>query len=173
LAVTIERLVPLTIAKADPKKEAVKQSDSNIVNEQSDREMSESDQCDQCDRDRLDPQNTIGTPINTQMPQKSLGHSVTRSHSDIVNKESTGMELTINQAIQRAMQDNQGNNKGYFTLDDLVFVMQMLPNERWTDNEIEQTLHALLQEGKVQEMEPGKFKPANNNGGGEGEGGAG
>jgi hypothetical protein len=35
------------------------------------------------------------------------------------------------------MKDSQGNNKGYFALEDFIFNMQMIPNEHWTDNEIE------------------------------------
>jgi hypothetical protein len=59
------------------------------------------------------------------------------------------------------MKDNQGNNKGYFTLEDFIFWMEMTPNERWTENEIEQTLYSLLEEGKVREsvIGSGKYEP--------------
>ena len=51
--------------------------------------------------------------------------------------------------------------KDYFTTEDFVFTMQMLLNERWTEDEAEQTLYCLLEEGKVQETELGigKFEP--------------
>jgi hypothetical protein len=78
------------------------------------------------------------------------------------------------EVIKKAMLDQQGNDKGYFTLDHFVFAMQMIPNERWTENEAEQTLYALLEEGKIQEIEPGtgKFEPTtNDDDDGEGEGG--
>ncbi len=69
-------------------------------------------------------------------------------------------DSTVLKLVERSMLDKEGNNKGYFTLDDLVFTMQMLPNKRWTENEIEQTLYALLEEGKVQETgQPGRYRP--------------
>lgn len=69
-------------------------------------------------------------------------------------------EENLGEAIRKAMLDNHGNNKGYFTRSDFIFFMQMTPNERWTENEAEQTLYALLQEGKIQEIEPGRYAPS-------------
>ena len=60
------------------------------------------------------------------------------------------------------MLDNQGTNKGYFTKDDFIFTLLMLPNQHWTEDQAEQTLYALLEEGKLQEIEPGKYKPIPN-----------
>lgn len=67
----------------------------------------------------------------------------------------------FDQIIQDAMRiDEQGkNSKGYFTLDDFVFELQLLPNTHWTYDEAEQILHRLLQEDRLQEIEPGKFRP--------------
>jgi hypothetical protein len=65
----------------------------------------------------------------------------------------------INGMIQKAMRDGQGNNKGHFTKDDFAFVAFMRANEHWTEDEIEQTLQQLLQEGKIREVEIGKYKP--------------
>lgn len=45
------------------------------------------------------------------------------------------------------------HNKGYFTRDDIVFTMLMLPNERWTYNEAEHLLNQWCQEGKLEEIE--------------------
>jgi hypothetical protein len=50
---------------------------------------------------------------------------------------------------------NQGNNKGYLTKDDWVFTCQMWPNLNWTEEQAEQILYALLEEGKIQEIESG------------------
>jgi hypothetical protein len=72
----------------------------------------------------------------------------------------SGDEDDISTIVNKAMLDHQGNNKGYFTKDDFIFFMQMIPNERWTENETEQTLYALLEEGKIQEIEPGRYIPA-------------
>ena len=65
----------------------------------------------------------------------------------------------LKQIAQKAMRDDQGNNKGYFTKDDWVYTCQIWPNLHWTENEAEQTLYALLQEGEIQEIEgPGSVK---------------
>ena len=67
----------------------------------------------------------------------------------------------MEKVIPNAMRDNQGNTKDYFTTDDFIYATQMLPNEHWTDNEAEQTLYALLEEGKIREIEgkPGMYEP--------------
>ena len=69
----------------------------------------------------------------------------------------------VSKIAQKAMTDNRkGSNKGYFTKDDWVFECQMWPNLHWTENEAEQTLYALIEEDKLQEIEgpgSGKFEP--------------
>jgi hypothetical protein len=72
----------------------------------------------------------------------------------------------FDQIIQNAMRigGNGKSSKGHFTYEDFVFELQMLPNEHWTYNEAEQTLHQLLEEGNVREIEPGKFRPAQKGG---------
>ena len=62
---------------------------------------------------------------------------------------------TIEQILNKATTGNQNNNKGYFTKNDWMFTCQMWPNLNWTEEQAEQTLHALLEEGKIQEIESG------------------
>ena len=68
-------------------------------------------------------------------------------------------ELALQEMIDSAMRDKEGNNKGYFTKDDFIYSLIMRPNEGWTEDEAEQTLYALVQEGKLSEFEQGRFKP--------------
>ncbi|HEX2472356.1 MAG TPA: hypothetical protein VHJ59_06365, partial [Nitrososphaera sp.] len=68
--------------------------------------------------------------------------------------------LNIKEIVDKVMLDSEGNNKGYFTKDDFVYSLIMRPNEHWTEGQAEQTLYQLLQESKVTELEPGKFKPS-------------
>jgi hypothetical protein len=35
----------------------------------------------------------------------------------------------------------------------------LLPNEKWTEDQANQTLQALIEEGKIEEFEPGKYRP--------------
>jgi hypothetical protein len=70
-----------------------------------------------------------------------------------------GQSYSIEEIISKCMLDEQGNNKGYFTIDDWLVRLLFLPNEKWTEDQAEQTLHALLQDGKIRELEPGKYQP--------------
>jgi hypothetical protein len=60
----------------------------------------------------------------------------------------------FDEIIQKAAGD-----KGYFTINDFVYTLIMLPNEGWTENEAEQTLQSLINEGKITQIEEGRFKP--------------
>jgi hypothetical protein len=63
--------------------------------------------------------------------------------------------------LQKAMLDGQGKSKGYFSLLDLDFHLQMLPNNAgWNEDKTKELIDHLLQEGKLQQIEPGKYKPA-------------
>jgi hypothetical protein len=74
-------------------------------------------------------------------------------------------ERQFSQVIQKCMLDEHGNNKGYFTASDFIYTLIMLPNEKWTEDEAEQTFYALVAEGKLVEVEPGKFNhPATDEG---------
>jgi hypothetical protein len=69
--------------------------------------------------------------------------------------------------VNNCMSDEQGNNKGYFTIDQWKTRLMFLPNEYWTEDQAEQTLQALIEEGEVTEIESGKYKPVEVNGEGE------
>jgi hypothetical protein len=62
------------------------------------------------------------------------------------------------QLVEKAMRDNQGNNKGYFTKDDFVYAAVMEPNWHCTEDQAEQVFYALIEEGKMIEIEQGKYK---------------
>lgn len=68
---------------------------------------------------------------------------------------------SIEEIIIRCMVDEQGNNKGYFTLQEWVQRLMFLPNEHWTEDQAEQTFQQLIEEGKLVETEPRtkKYKP--------------
>jgi hypothetical protein len=66
---------------------------------------------------------------------------------------------SIEEIVSKCMLDAEGNNRGYFTKDDFIYALIMRPNEHWTEDQAEQTLQALIEEGKVVEFEPGRFKP--------------
>jgi hypothetical protein len=89
------------------------------------------------------------------------------SDVDITKNEEKGDEkrytepkvYQVDEMIQKAMRDEQGNINGHFTKSDFAFVAFVRPNERWTEDEIEQTLEQLLREGKIVELEGGRYEP--------------
>jgi hypothetical protein len=70
-----------------------------------------------------------------------------------------GQSYSIEEIVNRCMLDEHGNNQGYFTKSDFVFRCQLWPNIHWTEDEAEQRLYALVQEGKLIEIEPGRYAP--------------
>jgi DNA replicative helicase MCM subunit Mcm2 (Cdc46/Mcm family) len=68
----------------------------------------------------------------------------------------------IEQVIGKAMQDNQGRNKGYFDMKDWKTALMCLPIQDpyyCDEDQAEQMLYALLEEGKLQEIESGRYGP--------------
>ena len=69
----------------------------------------------------------------------------------------------VGDVVQKAMLDSQGNNKGHFVKDDWIYILTMLPRQHTLycdEDEAEQTLYSLLEEGMIQEIGEGRFKPA-------------
>jgi hypothetical protein len=55
--------------------------------------------------------------------------------------------------LKKSMLSKDGTtNNGYMTKDEYVYIQIMVPNERWTINEAEQTFYALLDEGKIERI---------------------
>jgi hypothetical protein len=67
---------------------------------------------------------------------------------------------SIEEIIYKAMLEPQGTtNRGYFTHLDLTFWLMMLPNEHWTEDSTKELIDKWLQDGKLVEIQPGKYKP--------------
>ena len=110
-------------------------------------------------------------------PETREGNKQETTPKDPENGDNNGPHITpepalpaqrypIEECISRAMLDKEGkNNKGYFTLEDFVFELQLLPNECWTHDQAEQTLYQLLYEEKIEEIEPDKYRPVSKNNG--------
>jgi hypothetical protein len=60
----------------------------------------------------------------------------------------------IDELIKAAMGD-----RGYCSKDDFVFATQIAPNLHWSEDDAEQTFQALIEEGKIIEFQPGKYRP--------------
>jgi hypothetical protein len=116
---------------------------------------------------RVDSSKTVD--ITTSEGNKgSSSEKITTNDSEDDKKRYTRPKVyqvdDINDMIEKAMRyGTQGNDKSHFTKSDFAFVAMMRPNERWTDDEIEQTLQQLVKEDKIRE-ESGKYTPASEGG---------
>jgi hypothetical protein len=66
------------------------------------------------------------------------------------------------------MLDEHGSNKGHFTKDEWKTRLMLLPRQHplfCNEDQAEQLLYALHQKGRLVEIEPGKFKPTEEEGG--------
>jgi replicative DNA helicase Mcm len=86
----------------------------------------------------------------------SLKNELENRLSDLSDHD---LSSALSQIIAKAMLDGHGGNKGYCTKDDFIYTTQMWPNLNWSEDQAEQTFYQLLQEGKLTETEPGRFKP--------------
>ncbi len=102
--------------------------------------------------------NSVNSP--TSEPQKDGSDvNITKTEEKENEKRYTEslvyqVDGLIDELIKAAMGD-----KGYCSDQDFVFAAQMAPNLHWTEDQAEQTFQALIQEHKVVEFEPGKYRP--------------
>ncbi|MDQ3966802.1 MAG: phage/plasmid primase, P4 family [Thermoproteota archaeon] len=87
------------------------------------------------------------TKICNQFEAKNQISVTERDARDVHN-------YVIEELIDKAMGD-----KGYCTEQDFVFITQIAPNLGWSEADGEQTFRQLIQEGKLEELESGKYKP--------------
>jgi len=70
------------------------------------------------------------------------------------NEQINPFAEVIKKAIRYRREQNPNNNDdGYFSKEDYVYIQLMQPNERWTVDQAEQTLYALIENGVVEEIE--------------------
>jgi DNA replicative helicase MCM subunit Mcm2 (Cdc46/Mcm family) len=71
---------------------------------------------------------------------------------------SQGHQSQLTEVMEKAMLDSDGTtNRGYFTLHDLSFWLMTLPNQHWTEDSTKEQIDKWLQEGKIEEIESGKY----------------
>jgi hypothetical protein len=88
-----------------------------------------------------------------------VGSTPTRSIFITLVKYGIVLRSLLTIVGQKAMTENQGDNKGFFTKDDFIYILLMLPNQHWTIDQTEQTLCVFVEESELQEIEPGRYKP--------------
>lgn len=134
-AVAIDRLKPLTIAK--------------VVDNESQGQQNEN----QKGKEKYLSLTSLTSLTNTTTEQSNRQMYA----SDTSDTSDARPDIPLKDLVKKAMKD-----KDYFTKDDWVFTCLLWPNLNLTVKSTERTLQQLLQEGKIREVEPGKYKPTDN-----------
>jgi hypothetical protein len=83
--------------------------------------------------------------------------SVTVDPTTLTEKE----ESQLKEAIKKAMLDEKGQNKGYFTIGEVTSSLIMLPQTNWTESKVERVIQEWYDKGRLKEREAiGKYMPA-------------
>jgi hypothetical protein len=115
------------------------------------REVSEEKQPSQQETELKDTPENPKTEVKT--PEKDSEYT-SRTPVEPGQPGQPGQSYSIEECINRATR-----GKDFFTQDDWVFTCLLWPNLQMTVNGAEQTFHQLLLEGKIVELEPGKYRP--------------
>ena len=156
LAVIITNINPLTISKVEKKPDTTAATATNTVTEgqKSETDIESSGQVGQ-----------VGQAISGEV--SAVDQFDQFDHHDQGDQNNNNDVSSISETIEKAMLDGKGNNKGYFSLNEWKTVLMCLPKQHplyCDEDQAEQTLYQLLQEGKLEELESGKklFKPSTN-----------
>ena len=83
--------------------------------------------------------------------------SVTVDPTTLTERE----ESQLKEAIKKAMLDEKGQNKGYFTIGEVTSSLIMLPQTNWTESKVERVIQEWYDSGRLMEREGiGKYTPA-------------
>jgi hypothetical protein len=93
------------------------------------------------------------TPVRTE---ESTSSSITVDPTTLDEKE----ESQLKEAIQKAMLDEKGQDKGYFIIEDVRSLLTTLPLTKWTESKVERVIQEWYDRGRlIERQEIGKYTP--------------
>jgi hypothetical protein len=107
-------------------------------------------------------ENTSDNPENDQKEALGSGKNTSRINKEPGLPGLAGQSYSIEEVIDRSITNEQGNSKGYFTINEWKTTLMCLPTQHplhCDEDQAIQVLHALVQEGKIIEFEQGKYRP--------------
>jgi hypothetical protein len=88
--------------------------------------------------------------------ESTSSSSITVDPTTLDDKE----ESQLKEAIQKAMLDEKGQDKGYFTVEDLTSVLTTLPRSEWTESKVDRIIQEWYDKGRLMEQQGiGKYTP--------------
>jgi hypothetical protein len=102
----------------------------------------------------------VGTPTSvratTDRATTSSSSSIIVDPTPLDEKE----ESQLKEAIKKAMLDEKGQYKGYFTIGELTSILTKLPQTNWTESEVDRVISEWYDKGKITERQGiGKHTP--------------
>src|SRR5215218_9902227 len=71
-----------------------------------------------------------------------------------------GIMVAEKEAIKKAMLDEKGQDKGYFTIGEVTSLLTMLPHTNWTESKVDRVIQEWYDKGRLMErQEIGKYTP--------------
>jgi hypothetical protein len=96
-----------------------------------------------------------GAPPPARRTDESTS-SITVDPTTLGEKE----EAQLKQAIKKAMLDEKGQDKGYFTIGEVTSLLTMLPHTNWTESKVDRVIQEWYDKGRLMErQEIGKYTP--------------
>ena len=100
-------------------------------------------------------QGAVSTPVRAT-DESTSSSSITVDPTTLDEKE----ESQLKEAIQKAMLDEKGQDKGYFTVEDVTSVLTTLPRSEWTESKVDRIIQEWYDKGRLMEQQGiGKYTP--------------
>jgi hypothetical protein len=85
----------------------------------------------------------------TTKDKPTSSSSITVDPTPLDEKE----ESQLKEAIKKAMLDEKGQDKGYFTIGEITSVLTKLPNTNWTESKVDRVISEWYDKGRITERQ--------------------
>jgi hypothetical protein len=107
------------------------------------------------DEEKAEAEGAAGAPPPARRTDESTS-SITVDPTTLGEKE----EAQLKEAIKKAMLDEKGQDKGYFTIGEVTSLLTMLPHTNWTESKVDRVIQEWYDKGRLMErQEIGKYTP--------------
>jgi hypothetical protein len=108
------------------------------------------------DEEKAEEGARVSTSISATDESALSSSSITVDPTTLTEKE----ESQLKEAIKKAMLDEKGHNKGYFTIGEVTSPLIMLPKTDWTESKVDRVIAEWCEKGKLKEQYGiGKYTP--------------
>lgn len=100
---------------------------------------------------------SAGAPTPVRTTDKPTSSSITTVDPTTLDEKE---ESQLKEAIKKAMLDEKGQDKGYFTIGEVTSLLTMLPQTNWTESKVDRVIQEWYDKGRLMErQEIGKYSP--------------